>query len=174
VGEIAALRPCDVNLEAGLLTVNQVIKQDEDRHLYIAGYGKSDAAQRTTRLPRRVIAVLRRRVAGVPPRGLIFTGVRGGILNPSGNWHKNHWSEVMDRAEAAGIFTRATPHKFRHSHATSLLGANVSLDTVSKRLGHASLSTTSDLYGHLAPEADKTAVDVIDGLIGYEPPETQI
>jgi integrase len=173
-GEIAALRPCDINLEAGLLTVNQVIKQDENRHLYIAGYGKTDAAQRTTRLPRRVIAVLRRRVEGVHELGLIFTGVRGGILNPSGNWHKNHWSKVIARAKAAGIFTQATPHKFRHSHATSLLGANVSLDTVSKRLGHASSSTTSDLYGHLAPEADKAAVGIIDDLIGEEPPEAEV
>jgi integrase len=71
---------------------------------------------------------VRHRIKGVPERGLIFTGVRGGILNPSGNWHKNHWSKVLNRAEAVGILTKATPHKFRHSHATSLRFGSQRLD----------------------------------------------
>lgn len=43
-------------------------------------------------------------------------------------------------------------HKFRHSHATMLLAANVSMDTVCKRLGHISIVITSLLYSHLVPE----------------------
>jgi integrase len=39
-----------------------------------------------------------------------------------------------------------TPHWFRHSHATALLLAGVSEWVVSRRLGHAHVQTTLDLY----------------------------
>ena len=167
-GELTALRPCDVDLDTGLLTVNQVVKEDEHRRLYLAPYGKTPAAQRTIRLPARVIAMLRRRTEGLHPRALIFTGAQGGILASSGGWHQTHWSKVIGRAEQAGILTAATPHKFRHAHATALLARNVSLDTVSKRLGHSSEATTADLYGHRTPEADQRAIEVMDQVMGQE------
>src|SRR5450756_932630 len=40
-----------------------------------------------------------------------------------------------------------TPHWFRHSHATTLLLAGTPEWVVSRRLGHAHLQTTLDLYG---------------------------
>ena len=40
-----------------------------------------------------------------------------------------------------------TPHWFRHSHATALLLAGMSEWVVSRRLGHAHVQTTLDLYG---------------------------
>jgi integrase len=40
-----------------------------------------------------------------------------------------------------------TPHWFRHSHATALLLAGTSEWVVSRRLGHAHVQTTLDLYG---------------------------
>lgn len=170
-GEITALRPCDLDLEAGLCTVNQVVKEDENRRPYIASYGKSPAAQRTIRLPKRARAMLRRRIKGLARQALIFTGARGGILPSSGSWHTTHWSKVIQRAQQAGILTAVTPHKFRHAHATELLAKNVSLDTVSKRLGHSSVFTTADLYGHRTPEADQRAVEVMDDLLGEDATE---
>jgi len=98
--------------------VNQVVKQDENRRPYIASYGKSPAAQRTIRLPARVIVMLRRRIAGLHPRALIFTGVRDGILTHNGWWQVTQWAPVVRRAVQAGILTAVTPHKLRHAHAT--------------------------------------------------------
>ena len=40
-----------------------------------------------------------------------------------------------------------TPHWFRHSHATALLLAGTPDWVVSRRLGHAHVQTTLDLYG---------------------------
>lgn len=115
-GETTALRPCDLDLDAGLCAVNQVVKEDENRRPYIASYGKSPAAQRTIRLPKRASAMLRRRIKGLARQALIFTGARGGILPSSGSWHTTHWSKVIKRAQQAGILTAVTPHKFRHPH----------------------------------------------------------
>lgn len=40
-----------------------------------------------------------------------------------------------------------TPHWFRHSHATALLLAGTAEWVVARRLGHAHVQTTLDLYG---------------------------
>ncbi len=44
------------------------------------------------------------------------------------------------------------PHWCRHTYATRLLRAGAPLEVVSKLLGHASVTTTSEVYGHLSVE----------------------
>lgn len=53
------------------------------------------------------------------------------------------------------------PHLFRHSMASLLISANVDIVTVSKRLGHAKVSTTTDIYSHFIKEADAKSADCI-------------
>lgn len=53
----------------------------------------------------------------------------------------------------------AYPHLFRHTHATELLKAGMDIYHVSKRLGHSSISTTLDIYGHLTTEDLRTVVE---------------
>lgn len=45
-----------------------------------------------------------------------------------------------------------TPHMLRHSHATDLIRKGVPVEVVSKRLTHANVSTTSEIYVHLGAE----------------------
>ena len=51
-----------------------------------------------------------------------------------------------------------TPHWFRHSHATALLLAGVPVHVVSRRLGHADVQTTLNVYGHVTDDAELRAV----------------
>ena len=55
---------------------------------------------------------------------------------------------VIERARAAGITKRVTPHVFRHSLATDLLRRGVDIAFVSKFLGHRSLNNTM-IYAHI-------------------------
>jgi integrase/recombinase XerD len=49
------------------------------------------------------------------------------------------------------------PHQFRHTYATWLLRRGAGKETVKELLGHASVATTIDIYGHLTVEdAPKT------------------
>lgn len=51
-----------------------------------------------------------------------------------------------------------TPHWFRHTHATALLLAGVPEHVVMRRLGHADIQTTIDLYGWVTEDAELRAV----------------
>ena len=46
------------------------------------------------------------------------------------------------------------PHLFRHTYATRLLKADMSIDRVKYLLGHASVQTTLDIYSHVISEGD--------------------
>ncbi|WP_349269271.1 Tyrosine recombinase XerC [Mycolicibacterium parafortuitum] len=51
-----------------------------------------------------------------------------------------------------------TPHWFRHTHATALLLAGTPLHVVSRRLGHQSIQTTINTYGHVTEDAELEAL----------------
>lgn len=52
-------------------------------------------------------------------------------------------------------------HGLRHTHASLLLFAGVSVASVSKRLGHASMNTTQETYLHVIRELENKDVDII-------------
>lgn len=56
-------------------------------------------------------------------------------------------------------------HGLRHTSATLLIAGKQDAKTVAARLGHAQTSTTMNIYVHALKEADKTAVDAIEGVL---------
>ncbi|CAI8857336.1 tyrosine-type recombinase/integrase [Bacillus sonorensis] len=56
-------------------------------------------------------------------------------------------------------------HDFRHSHAALLINQGEDYITIKERLGHASVRTTIDVYGHLYPNKQKEMADKLDDLI---------
>ncbi len=57
------------------------------------------------------------------------------------------------------------PHLFRHTQASLLIAQGVDILTVSKRLGHAKVSTTLDIYSHALSKSDQQASQAFDALI---------
>ena len=60
------------------------------------------------------------------------------------------------------------PHWFRHTMATKLLRDGVPIEVVSTLLGHASVSTTMAVYGHLTVEDARRALEAAGWLTGVE------
>ena len=60
------------------------------------------------------------------------------------------------------------PHWFRHSAATRLLRDGVSVEVVSKLLGHSSVTTTLAIYGHLTAEDARAALEKAGWFTGRE------
>ena len=53
-------------------------------------------------------------------------------------------------------------HDIRHTYASLLLQQGESLHYVKEQLGHASIQTTVDVYGHLDPGSNRNAVNRLD------------
>src|ERR1700752_3039460 len=52
-------------------------------------------------------------------------------------------------------------HTLRHSAASVMLSERVPLNVVSQILGHSGISITADVYGHIAPDVSRTALDIL-------------
>lgn len=55
-------------------------------------------------------------------------------------------------------------HDLRHSHVALLIHQREDYITIKERLGHASIKTTIDVYGHLFPNKQKETADKLDEL----------
>lgn len=60
--------------------------------------------------------------------------------------------QALFRRLSKAIGVRATPHMFRHTHATELIRSGMEMAYVQKRLGHASIQTTINTYVHVTNE----------------------
>jgi integrase len=52
-------------------------------------------------------------------------------------------------------------HGLRHTHASLLLFAGVSIASVARRLGHASMTTTQKTYLHIIHELENQDVELV-------------
>lgn len=63
------------------------------------------------------------------------------------------------RRDLAGrVPERFSPHWLRHTHATALLLSGIAEHVVSRRLGHADIQTTQNLYGWVSEEVEQRTV----------------
>ena len=56
-------------------------------------------------------------------------------------------------------------HDLRHTHATLLMKLNVNPKVVSERLGHSSTRLTMDIYSHMLPGLQGSAVAGLEGAL---------
>jgi integrase len=60
------------------------------------------------------------------------------------------------------------PHQFRHTYATWLLRKGAGMESVKELLGHASITTTMDTYGHLTVEDARRTLEAAGWFTGRE------
>ena len=59
-------------------------------------------------------------------------------------------------------------HDARHTHASLLLKQGAHPKVVQERLGHATISTTLDLYSHVAPGLQAAAANRFDEVLSHK------
>ena len=57
------------------------------------------------------------------------------------------------------------PHAFRHTAASIMIASGVDVVTVSKMLGHANPSMTTDTYSHIIEDAKRRATECVADVI---------
>src|SRR5690625_111369 len=151
-GELTGLMVGGVQIEGdrAASTVRQAWKKGGK-----LGGPKSVAALRTVVVTGPLVDVLADQIAGRPATSLVFTNSRGGRV-----WEQSFRPRVWNKAVAAsGVDKRPDFHSLRHSHASNLIRAGIPLTMVQRRLGHEDISTTSNVYGHLAPDTHVAAAE---------------
>lgn len=113
---------------------------------------KNEASVRKVQLDWQLIMQLSVLLKGLPPDKPIF--VRGNVYNSTAN-------HVLARHCKNVYVPVISIHGLRHTHASLLLYAGVSIASVSKRLGHASMNTTQEIYLHVIRELENKDVDIV-------------
>jgi integrase len=89
---------------------------------------------------------------------LVFAGPHGSGLHP----------DLVSKAFVGAVpdgLRRIQFRDLRHTHATQLLAAGVNPKVVSERLGHASVSFTLDVYGHVMSGQQADAAGAVAALV---------
>ena len=169
LGEILALKWLDLNPGSGECQVVRSLQQTD------AGLSfktpKTRRSRRSVLLPQLAVAALKaHRVqqnqerllmgAGYQDLDLIFARPDGSMWPPV-QFSSDFRRLIRRRGQPAVRF-----HDLRHSHASQLLKAGVSVKVVSERLGHATASITLDVYSHVLPGMQAEAVAKIDAMLG--------
>ena len=75
--------------------------------------------------------------------------------------HPDSVTTWLDRFAKRHGLRHINPHAFRHSMASLLYFNGVDSVSISKRLGHAQVSTTADIYAHIIEAADQRNADIL-------------
>lgn len=96
---------------------------------------------------------------------LIFGLLRDNRLRSPNELNKR-WNYRMQEAQAAiPELPRLTLKGLRHTHATILLNLGVQGKVIQERLGHATIAITMDIYSHVWPTTQESAVAALSAAV---------
>ena len=158
-GELLGLKWSKVDWEQGAVRIDCALLYARDRGIY-EGSPKTRESVRTIRLPEETMLLLAEYRRWQSQQRLrlgehwkdspyVFTGERGGPMNPS---HLGNW---LCRFQQRHQLPHLNPHAFRHTMTSLLLFSGVDTVSISHRLGHSSVATTTNVYGHVMEEAEE-------------------
>jgi len=183
-GELGALWVSDVDLERRTIRVNKawkrsgeddaadvpgwLAKQLKPKHQmreHYLGVPKTSKSRRTITISPSLVKVLRKRMKGKVADDFVFTSNAGYPLH-NRDFATHVWRKLVKQLETEGI-ARFRFHDLRHTHVAWLVAGGAPLPHIQARLGHESITTTIDTYGHLLPAGDELISGIIDtGLAG--------
>lgn len=170
--EVLGLSWDRVDLKEGHLAVVQALVEVDHRPK-LKPFPKTDHSRRRIALDaattRELLAHRKRQLGerlttegGYSDHDLVFAENDGTAIRPS------TLSRSFARLASNAGLTDLSPrpfHGLRHTYATLALEAGVPIELLSKRLGHASIATTADLYQHVTKSLDREAAEAVADLI---------
>ncbi len=167
-GELCGLKWEKVDWENNTIRIDTTLLYAKDRGVYESS--TKTGAARKIKLPAESMDILRQHRRNQLEMRLamgdrwkespyVFTGEDGGYLAP------DSLSGYLRRFGKKYGLPDVHAHKFRHSMASMLYFSGADPVSISKRLGHAQVSTTQDIYSHLIEQADTQNAERIAAAI---------
>jgi len=172
-GEIVGLKWDAIDWEKNRIFIHVNLLYSTDRGIY-EDTTKTEESERYIALPEETMEMLR-----AYRKWYIKTSTEFGsrwnntgflfFQDKSGNEGKpmhpdtvNQWLRSFAQRHGLG---HINPHAFRHTMASLLLHGNMDIGAISKRLGHAKISTTLDIYSHILKESDEQSAETIADIV---------
>lgn len=163
LGEVIALTVDDVDTSERAVRVRKTATELSSG--VEVGPPKTRKAVRTVALPGFVLDAL----PSPPGKGYLFTDSGGGPIRAR-NWRRRVWVPAV----AAAGFEGLRFHDLRHSHVALLIAMGTDPKTIAERLGHKSVRTVLDVYGHLYESADQQVARGLESFAtGTRPVQTE-
>lgn len=178
-GELLGLRWCDVDFMTETITICQTSSYVKGQGVYI-DTPKNKTSVRPLKLSRSAFLMLReykewqdrQRIAcgdfWKDQDDRVFTGDYGAPIHPDSltSW----FSDFVKRSGLPLVHV----HSLRHTYASLMIADGTPLVVVSKRLGHAQVSTTANIYAHVIASADEKAAQVTEKFADVVAPVQQL
>ncbi len=163
--EIATLRPVDVDLAVGVVTVRaDKSKSSRTRAAFLTEEGKVFFEQMMAGKSRNDLLFQRDELVRQATRDMPAETRRA-------QWGKSHqFRPLRDACKAASITPAISFHILRHTHASRLAMRGVPLQVIAAQLGHASVKMTERHYTHLAPSYVAETIRNAFGSMGLVQP----
>lgn len=157
IGEILALKWTDINYSAKTLSITKSYDYINKR----IKAPKTKSSVRTIKVNDKLLNLINQ--LKVNHQSFIFATKKGKLLSDNGV-NKVLW----DHLKEVGI-DRPTLHfhSLRHTHASILLYHGMSLQYVSKRLGHSNMLITARVYSHIVKELQAQQDDKVENVLDH-------
>ena len=167
-GEILGLKWDKVDFDKNRIYICNSILYSSDRGVY-EDTPKTEKSKRYVTLPKETIDELRRYRQyqaqeffknGIPQsiNGYVFSQIDGTAMHP------DSVTDYLKKFSKKYNLPHINAHAFRHTMASMLYFNGVDSVSISKRLGHAQVSTTANIYAHIIEEADQRNADILSDI----------
>lgn len=164
-GEILGLKWDKVDLEGNRLHICNNVLYTPDRGIY-EDAPKTSTSDRFITVPLETVRLLRqyktwqneerlRLGSYYQYQSFVFSQDNGNPMHPDS---VTDWLKKFSKRHG---LPHINPHAFRHTMASMLYFNGVDSVSISKRLGHAQVSTTANIYAHVMEEADQRNADIL-------------
>jgi len=147
--EALAITPADFDFAHQTLSVSKTWDYKGDGGFMPT---KNKSSERKIQIDWQIVVQFAEIVKGLPADEPIFVNKK--IYNSTAN-------DVLARHCKELHIPVISVHGLRHTHASLLLFAGVSIASVARRLGHASMTTTQKTYLHIIQELENKDVDLV-------------
>ena len=164
-GEILGLKWDKVDFNSNQVYICNNILYSADIGIY-EYTPKTERSKRYVSLPTETMQLLRQYKAWqnaerlrlgeyYQDKGFVFAQDTGGPMHPDS---VTTWLTIFSKRHG---LPHVNAHAFRHTMASMLYFNGVYSVSISKRLGHAQVSTTANIYAHVMEAADKKNADIL-------------
>lgn len=154
--EVAALKWSDIDFNGRTISITKALKPNN-----IIGKTKTGAGMRLIIIPAPLLCILKEKQGD--PSAHVVVNTQGGRYSHSSITHMfKSFRQAMATEAGEPMADDLTLYCYRHTYASDMVSAGVHIDTIKRLMGHANISTTSDIYSHLTATAFDEARTKID------------